>query len=204
MKRKKMKRQLSRAAVALAITAAVAVTCRAQVPQASVQTVAAAEPQVKDTLFAGTEKFEQGATDVTNINLDPSKLAMVGGEKSGVAQKMQFVVVHTYRYPKPGMYKMEDVEPYRQKLRTGNWNCFVHVTESRTGKSTDICSQPAPNNQGSEMVILSVEPMELTFIHLGGNASLADLQKLGTLSGIAAPGKNDQPPSSPPPPAPPK
>jgi hypothetical protein len=157
--------------------------------------VAAAEPQVKDSLFASTEKFEQGATDVTNINLDPSMLGMVGGDKSGVAQKMQFVVVHSYRYPKPGMYKMEDVEPYRQKLRTGNWNCFVHVTESKTGKSTDICTQSAPNNHSNEMVIMNVEPMELTFIHMAGNASLADLEKLGALNGISAPNRNARPPS---------
>lgn len=187
-----MIRELTRVAVVLIIMTAVGA---ARVPQASVQTVAAAEPQVKDNLFAGTEKFEQGATDVTNINLDPSMLGMVGGDKSGVAQKMQFVVVRSYRYPKPGMYKMEDVEPYRQKLRTGNWNCFVHVTESKTGKSTDICTQSAPNNQGNEMVIMNVEPMELTFIHMAGNASLADLEKLGALNGISAPNRNAQPPS---------
>jgi hypothetical protein len=180
-------------AIVLAIMTAVGGVCRARVPQASVQAVAAAEPQVKDDLFAGTEKFEQGATDVTNINLDPSKLGLVGGDKSGLAQKMNFVVVHSYRYPKPGMYKMEDVEPYRQKLRTGNWNCFVHVTENTTGKSTDICSRPAANNQGNEMVVMNAEPMELTFIHLGGNASLADLEKLGALNGINAHNKNAQP-----------
>lgn len=190
-----MIRELTRVAVVLTIMTAVGAACRARVPQASVQTVAAAEPQVKDNLFAGTEKFEQGATDVTNINLDPSMLGMVGGDKSGVAQKMQFVVVHSYRYPKPSMYKMEDVEQYRQKLRTGNWNCFVHVTESKTGKSTDICAQSAPNNQGNEMVIMNVEPMELTFIHMAGNASLADLEKLGALNGISARNRNAQPPS---------
>jgi len=194
-----MTKERIRVAVMLIIMMAAGAACRAQVPQASVQTVAAAEPQVKDDLFAGTEKFEQGATDVTNVNLDPSMLSMVGGDKSAVAQKMQFVVVHTYRYPKPGMYKMEDVEPYRQKLRAGNWNCFIHVTESKTGQATDICTQPAPNNQGKDMVIVSAEPMELTFVHIRGNASVADLEKLG---GIAAPDKTPQPP--PPPPAAPK
>jgi Domain of unknown function (DUF4252) len=197
-----MTRELTRVTVVLAIMMAVGAACRARVPQASLQTVAAAEPQVKDELFAGTEKFERGATDVTNVNLDPSMLGLIGGDKSGVAQKMKFTVVHSYRYPKPGMYKMEDVEVYRQKLRTGNWNCFIHITESKTGKSTDICTQPAPNNQGNDMVIMNVEPMELTFIHIRGNASLADLEKLGALNGINAPNKNAQPPSSPP--APPK
>jgi hypothetical protein len=150
--------------------------------QEAVRTVAAAEPQVKDDLLAGTEKFARGATDVTDVNLDPDMLGIVGGEKSGgLAHKMKFVVVHSYRYPKPGMYKMEDVEPYRQKLRTGNWNCLVHVTESETGKSTDVCKQPWPDNQGSEMVIITAEPTQLTFVHISGIASLADLGKLGVL-----------------------
>lgn len=169
--------------------------------QGSVRPVAAAEPQVKDDLFAGTEKFAQGATDVADVNLDPSMLGMVGGDKSGgVAQKMKFIVVHSYHYPKPGMYKKEDIEPYRQKLRTGNWNCFVHVTESETGESTDICSQPAANNQGYEMAIIAVEPLELTFVHMSGNASLAELQKLGALNGINTSNKNASHP--PPPPSP--
>lgn len=196
-----MKRELKQILIVPALMVAAGATCRARVPQASVQTVAAAEPQVKDELFAGTEKFEQGATDVTNVNLDPSMLGMVGGDKSAVAQKMQFVVVHKYRYPKPGMYKTEELEPYRQKLRMGNWNCFIHVTDSKSGKSTDICTQPARNNQGNEMVIMNVEPMELTFIHMSGSASLADIEKLGAPNGINTPNKNAQPPSPPPPPA---
>jgi hypothetical protein len=172
--------------------------CRAQAVQEGVRTVAAAEPQVKDDLFAGTEKFAQGAIEVTDVNLDPSMLGMINGEKSaGLAHKVNFIVVHSYHYPKPGMYKMEDVEPYRQKLRTGNWNCFIHVSDGKTGESTDICKQLAPNNQGNEMVIITVEPMELTFVHISGNASLSDLGKLGALSGPGAPNKNAQLPSPP-------
>jgi hypothetical protein len=44
---------------------------------------------------------------------------------------------------------------------------------------------------------MNAEPMELTFIHLGGNASLADLEKLGALNGINASNKNAQPQSPP-------
>ena len=193
-----MARKLIQMGLILAITAGIGAVRLGWARQVSFQTVAAAEPQVKDDLFAGAEKFAQGATDVTDINLDPSMLGLVGGEKSGsLAQKMKFMVVHSYRYPKPGMYKMEDLEPYRQKLRTGNWNCFVHVTESKTGEATDICSRPAPDNQGSEIAIIAAEPLELTFVHISGNASLAELQKLGALNGINAPNKNAQPPSSP-------
>src|SRR6266568_4152680 len=62
--------------------------------------------QVKDDLFAGTEKFANGAKEVTEINLDSKTMGMVGSKKVGddIARKMNFMVIHTYTYDKPGMY----------------------------------------------------------------------------------------------------
>ena len=134
--------------------------------------------QVKDDLFAGTEKFGQGASQVTEVNLDPKMLKMVHGHgDSSVAHKMKFMVIHTYTYDKPGMYKMEDVEAYRKKLDDGTWNCSVHVREKNG--STDICSRTPADHEGSEMVILTAEPKELTFIHMSGTMSLEDLSRMG-------------------------
>jgi len=45
------------------------------------------------------------------------------------------------------------------------------------------------------MVIITAEPMEMTFVHISGKASLSDLGKLGALGGGSAPGKNVQSPS---------
>jgi hypothetical protein len=192
--------RMVRAAIVLTTIAVVGALCPVRAQQEHLHTVAAADPQVKDDLFAGTEKFAQGATNVTEVNLDPNMLGMVAGGQSGeLAHKMKFVVVRSYRYPKPGMYKIEDVEPYRQKLRTGNWNCFVHVSNSNTGESADVCTEPSPNHDGSEMVVLTVQPMELTFVHMSGDASLADLQKLSSLGKL---GKNGPAPAGTPPAAP--
>ena len=164
--------------------------------------VSVGDPQVKDDLFAGTEKFAAGASDVTDVNLGPDMLGMVSGKHGGdMAHKLNFMVVRTYEYPRPGMYKMEDVEVYRQKLRAGNWNCFIHTHESKSGESTDICNRALPNNEGNEMVILTVEPQELTFIHMSGKGSLADLGKMGNrmggMGGVVIP----DPPDPPTPPA---
>jgi hypothetical protein len=165
--------------------------------------VSVGDPQVKDELFAGTEKFAAGASDVTDVNLGPDMLGMVSGKHGGdMAHKLNFMVVRTYEYPRPGMYKMEDVEVYRQKLRAGNWNCFIHTHESKSGESTDICNRALPNNEGNEMVILTVEPQELTFIHMSGKGSLADLSKMGRMGGMGGVVIPD-PPDPPAPPAPP-
>lgn len=137
--------------------------------------------QVKDDLFAGTEKFAAGASDVTEVNLDPKMMGMVhGGGGAELAHKMRYMVIHTYEYPKPGMYKDEDVEAYRKKLQDGTWSCSIHVKD-KSG-TTDICSRNSPDHEGSEMVILTAEPKELTFIHMSGNMSLDELSRMGGMS----------------------
>jgi hypothetical protein len=119
---------------------------------------------VKDDLFAGTEMFAKGASDVTEITMDPDTLDMVGGNNKGNAHKMVLNVVRTYSYDKPGMYKMEDVETFRNKLNTGDWHCSVHVREMKTGESTDVCNKRRTDGL-KETAIITVEPKSLTFIH---------------------------------------
>jgi Domain of unknown function (DUF4252) len=135
--------------------------------------------QAKDDLFAGAEKFAQGASDVTEINLDPNTMGMVGkshGRDGEMARKMKTMSIHTYKYDKPGMYRMEDVEAYRKKLEDGSWNCSVH-TRNKNG-STDICSRTASDHETNEMVILTAEPQKLTFIHMKGKMSLDELNDM--------------------------
>jgi hypothetical protein len=189
---KRMKR-LSMFRVALMATAIVAASgIPASALYAQGEVVSVGDPQVKDDLFAGTEKFATGASDVTEVNLDPKMLGMLGkGTGADLARKMEFFVVHSYTYDKPGMYKMEDVEVYRKKLIDGNWNCFIH-TRDKDG-STDICQRTAADNETHEMVIMTAEPTELTFVHLRGKMTIDDLRKMGGSMGVAPP---------PPPPAP--
>ena len=153
------------------------------VPGATLQIVRVSAAQVKDDLFAGTEKFAQGASDVTEVNLDPKMMGMIPAGKQGadLARKMNFMVIHTYTYDKPGMYRMEDVDAYRKKLEDGTWSCSIHVKD-KSG-TTDICSRTSADHEGSEMVILTAEPKELTFIHMSGRVSLSDLGKMGSSMG---------------------
>jgi hypothetical protein len=169
-----MKRVVRVAMMTIALTGSVAIPVRAV--RAQVENVSIGDPQVKDDLFAGTEKFEQGATDVTNVNLDGKMLGMVGKGKDSLANKLNFIVVHSFTYDKPGMYRMEDVDAYRKKLTDGSWNCFIH-TRDKDG-TTDICTKTASDNETHEMVIMTAEPTELTFVHLSGKMSLEDLGKM--------------------------
>jgi hypothetical protein len=135
--------------------------------------------QVKDDLFGDTDKFANGAAEVTEINLDPSTMGMVGethGKDGDLARKMKKMVIHTYKYDKPGMYRMEDLDAYRKKLEDGSWNCSIHV-RNKNG-STDICSRSSGDHATNEMVILTAEPQKLTFIHMSGNMSLDELDDM--------------------------
>ena len=127
-------------------------------------------PPVKDDLFAGTEKFAKGASDVTEVTMDPDTLDMVNGRDAKRAHNMVLNVVRTYEYDKPGMYRIEDVEEFRKKLDTGDWHCSVHTRDLKNGESTDICNKRRTDGL-VESAIITVEPKELTFIHTIRRAS---------------------------------
>ena len=158
---------------------------------------------VKDELLAGTEKFAQGATSVTEINLDPTTFSVMGnhGKDADLAHKMTLLVVHTYSYDKPGMYRQEDVDAFRKKLEDGSWSCYVH-TRSQSG-SSDICSRAGADHETNEMVIFTAKPEKLTFIHMSGKMSLEELSDMsGQASGLA-PRYHVMAPMAPIPPMPP-
>ena len=121
-------------------------------------------PELKDDLFAGTEKFAKGASDVTEVTMDPNSLDMVNGTEGHKAHRMVLNVVRTYTYDKPGMYNPADVEEYRRKLETGDWHCSVHVRDMKSGEATDVCSKRRAPDM-IENAIITVEPKSLTFIH---------------------------------------
>lgn len=153
---------------------------------------------VKDDLFAGAEKFAQGASDVTEINLDPSTMGMVGGghgRDAEMARKMNFMVIRTYKYDKPGMYSMDDFDSFRKKVTDGSWSCPIH-TRSKT-ESTDICSRTAGDHETNEMVIITAEPKELTFIHMSGKMSLNELNNMGHGPKVMGPRSLPAPPAPP-------
>jgi hypothetical protein len=124
----------------------------------------ATQPLPKDDLFAGTEVFAKGASDITEITMDPDTLNLVNGPERGRARNTVLKVVRTYTYDKPGMYNMSDVEAIRNKLNTGDWHCSVHVRDLKNGTGSDICGKRRTDGM-RETAIISVEPKQLTFIH---------------------------------------
>ena len=165
------------------------------------EALASGPAQVKDNLFAGTERFATGAKDSTEVNLDKNMLGLAGGMNgmnADMMKKMDFVVVRSYEYGSPGAYKMADVESFRKRLEGDGWS---HLVKERSEKeSTDVCIKTDHEGQMLELVVIDAEPMELNFVHLKGHMSMSDMMKVGQQYGAPAP---PTPPAPSAPPAPP-
>jgi hypothetical protein len=188
-------------AAMLAVCAGAGVTAGAQMvlpggyrveamPAAAAGAGQGTQPQVKDDLFAGTEMFAKGASDVTEITMDPDTLDLVGGKDGKKAHSMILNVVRTYTYDKPGMYRIEDVDAFRNKLNTGDWHCSVHTRDLKTGESTDVCNKRRTDGL-AETAIITVEPKQLTFIHTirkqnGEQGEFNGLLLMNSLPGVSS------------------
>lgn len=138
-----------------------------------------------DPLFAGTGEFAKGAIKSTEVNLGKNMLAMAGksfsagshGPQAELAKNLDAVFVREYQYAKPGQYKMADVQKYLNRLNGSGW---THMVRERSAtENTDICFRGGDDGEPGEMVIVSAQPTELTFVHLKGRMSMSDLSKLG-------------------------
>ena len=142
------------------------------------------EPLQKDDLFQGTDQFSKNAKDVTEVNIDKKMMAMMGKfggdddkDLSNLTSKMDFVSVRSYEYEKPGQYKPADIEVFRQRLDGGDWS---HVVKERSkDEQNDVWVRTDIQGQFSELVVISAEAAELTFVHLKGHMSVADLEHMG-------------------------
>ena len=151
-------------------------------------------PQVKDDLFAGADKFSHGAKSSTEVNLDSRMLAMAAkfagsdsddkdskGE-ANLVKKLEFVIVRSYEYDKPGQYNMADVEEFQRRLESGGWS---HLVKTRSATdSTDVCVKTDDNGAFSELVVIAAEPTELTFVHLKGHMTMDELTRAGAKYGV--------------------
>ncbi len=147
------------------------------------------KPLKSDPMLAGAERFEQGAKEVTEVNLDQSMLAMAArfvgnddAEAKRLMSKMDFVYVRSYEYAKAGGYRMEDVAQFRGRLDESRWS---HVVKNRSAtESTDVWMRTDNEGQFSELMVIAAEPTELTFVHLKGRLTVEELTKAGASYGV--------------------
>ena len=141
-----------------------------------------------DPLLSGTERFEQGATDVTEVNLDKAMMAMAAkfleksdAEAQQLMKNMEFVHVKTFEYKKEAGYRMADVEQFRARL-DASWS---HMVKERSAtETTDVWVKADGEGQFSELMVIAAEPKELTFVHLKGHMTMDELTRAGASYGV--------------------
>ena len=155
-----------------------ALSAGAQVVEASSAVPPSA--QVKDELLAGTERFAAGAKNVSEVNMDAKTMGMVTGKgSSDFAKKMDFVVVRSYEYDKAGMYQQADFDAIRKRLDDGSWSCMVRTRDKDS--STDVCARQGADHETNEMIIMTAQPKEVTFVHLKGRMPISELGHMGKM-----------------------
>ena len=146
--------------------------------------------RAEDPLFAGAEKFSKGSSSSSKVDLDKSMLAAGGPMLGGLGLlggKMDSVYVLTYDYPAEGAYKMADVEEFEKRLNASD--CKHIVEERSASESSDICVKLDGEGHWRDMVVISAEAKELSFIHLKGQLSMLSLNTLSMFgaSGMGVP-----------------
>lgn len=146
------------------------------------------KPAATDPLLEGTDRFQQGATDVTEVNLDKAMMAMAAkfmdksdGEAQKLMKNMDFVHVKTFEYQKEVHYQMADLEQFRGRL-DASWS---HIVKERSAtEATDVWMKADGDGQFSELMVIAAEPKELTFVHLKGHMTMDELTRAGASYGV--------------------
>lgn len=139
------------------------------------------------------DKLVPLAESKTEISMDESMLKSAAGflddkkVEEGTAKAMSKNIkgfyLRSYEFKQKGAFKIEDLKPILDQLKTPNWNRFLRSEED--GELTEIWLHNT-NGQGDGFLLVSGEEGELTVINVVGSANLADLASLGNLGNLGA------------------
>jgi len=153
-------------------------------------------------LPASIEKLAEHATETVDVTLDQSTLALASAflskddpdeaQVKKLIGKLKGIYVRSFEFDKEGQYSKSDVEALRNQLKSPNWSRVVGV-KSLKGENSEIFILK-DGDQIAGLVILDVEPKELTIVHIDGAINPEDLSRLGGHMGIPKLGKDRKEP----------
>jgi hypothetical protein len=136
-------------------------------------------------------KLAAKASEKVDVNLEGPMLEMasrfLSGEKGDEAkikqlvQGLKGVYVKTFEFEKDGQYSEADLNEIRSQLRAPEWNKIVDVQEKHESMGVYMKMN---GKQPEGIVVLAVEPKELTFVQILGPIDLSMLSELGGKFGI--------------------
>jgi len=141
--------------------------------------------------FSVLDKLAGKAKESAVVNLGPEQLSLVAGlggkggaEKLGdLAKELRAVQVRSFEYDAPGMYDMELVRSFRDKVKaSGEWTSVVSVKEK--DGFTEILVKKGTQGKPGGLLIVAAEPKEVSVVHVEGLFDLSALRGLGVLPGV--------------------
>ncbi len=152
----------------------------------------AALPLAAQTIdFKMLDKLGEKAKESSVVNLGPEQLGLIAGVNGGqgtknlgeVVKVLKSVQVRSYEFDEKGLYDVEVVRAFRDKVTSsGNWVNIISTKEK--GGFTDILIQKGPDGKSAGFLIVAAEPREVSIVHIDGPLDLSSIGKLGGVLGI--------------------
>jgi hypothetical protein len=151
---------------------------------------ALAQAQQQDWIPQGIESLGQNASSRTEFTLDhsmlvfASKLDQDDEDLRRVIAGVNGVSVHSYRFPRPGMYDPEILSSVRQQYHAAGWKHMVGTHDKNGGSGATDLWLRFENNAISHIAVLFAGQNQLNFIAVSGSISPLDLFHLSGHFGI--------------------
>ena len=153
----------------------------------SAVTLAQAPP---DWTPQAVQALGQNASSRTEFTLDHSMLVIASkadqddDDLRRVIAGVNGVSVHSYRFPRPGMYDPELLSAVRQQYREAGWKHMVGKHDKDGGPGATDLWIHFQNNAISNIAVLLAGQNQLNFIAVSGSISPIDLLHLAGHFGI--------------------
>ena len=146
--------------------------------------------QQRDWLPQGIESLGQNASSRTEFTLDHSMLVFVSKldqddeDLRRVIAGVDGVSVHSYRFPKSGMYDSEILNSVHQQFHAAGWKHMVSTHDKDGGPGATDLWIHFENKVIRNVAVLFAGQNQLNFIAVSGSISPLDLFRLGGHFGI--------------------
>jgi hypothetical protein len=142
---------------------------------------------------ASFDKLAAKAEESVDVTLDSNMLQLAGKFLSGndadqakakkIVGGLKGIYVRSLEFAKEGEYSVADVDAVRAQLQAPAWSRIVGVA-SKGGSKDEVYFKTSAGARIGGLVIIALEPKELTIVSISGAISVDDLADLGGQFGI--------------------
>jgi hypothetical protein len=151
--------------------------------------------QAQDIDLSQFDSLRQKASKTVDVNLTEPMLKMAAGfigadndpeaaQVKNLVSGLKGVFVRSFKFDSPGQYSTADVEAIRKKLIGPGWQSLVDVHSSKPGDDNAGVYMRTDGKQMTGMVVLAMQPLELTIVNITGVIDPAQIQALSGNFGI--------------------